>query len=126
MSLGLSKELVTKWLKMYMFAGERAAGKKAARIASYLKSSKHLTHSRRIGINELSAKGAKILDMRTNQRLREAVWDVHLAITITFDLTGAYKIFENHTGKALVRQIQLIPINPPSTPQAPNSPRRSN
>ncbi len=109
-SLDLSKQLVTKWLKTYMFSGQRNSGKKASVVANYLRSSKHLTHGRRIGINELTAKGVKILDMRTDVPLRTAVWDLHLAITQTFARTGAYKIFENHTGKALVRSIQLIPI----------------
>lgn len=111
-SLSLSKDLVTQWLKKYMLAGKRDPGKKAARIANYLKSRKHLTHGRRIGIDELSTKGLVILDMRTDIPLRTAVWDLYLSISLTFAATGAYKIFENHSGKALIRQLIVEPQVP--------------
>ena len=47
--------------------------------------------------------------MKTDVNLQNAVWELHLAITMTFSMTGAYKIFENHDGEALVRQLQIIP-----------------
>lgn len=108
-SLSLSNKLVTKWLKKYMFSGERNAGRKSAQIARYLTSKVQFqSHARRIGIDDLRAKGVKILDMRTNPDLQNAVWELHLAVTLTFSMTGAYKIFENHDGEALVRQLQVI------------------
>lgn len=108
-SLALSNKLVTKWLKRYMFSGEKNAGRKAAQIARYLTSKVQFqSHARRIGIEDLQGKGVKILDLRTQSKLQNAVWELHLAITLTFNMTGAYKIFENHEGEALVRQLQLI------------------
>lgn len=105
-SLSLSNKLVTKWLKKYMFAGTSRAGNKAARIATYLNSKVQFqSHARRIGMEDLVTRGAKILDLRTQPALQNAIWELHLAIVQTFDLTTAYKIFENHNGEAMVKQI---------------------
>lgn len=108
-SLALSNKLVTEWLKKYMFSTERNKGRKAALVARYLTSKVQFqSHARRIGIDDLQAKGVKILDMRTQPDLQSAVWELHLAITLTFSMTGAYKIFENHSGEALIRQLQIF------------------
>lgn len=132
-SLSLSKTLVTKWLKRYMFYGDRRAGAKAARIAGYLTSKVQFkSHARKVGIDDLVSKGAIILDMRTDPALQTAVWDVYQALQFTFAMTGAYKVFENHNGEALIRQIIVQPSLPvtPSTaspspnPISPASPRK--
>ena len=122
-SLDLSEKLVGTWLKKYMFSGQRpaTAGRKAATVARYLSSRTHLTHSRRIGIQELQGKGLDILDMNTQPALKEAVWDLNLAISITFASSGAYKLFENHKGDALIRAVQLIPF-PSRQPAGPPQP----
>jgi hypothetical protein len=46
---------------------------------------------------------------------------VHHAISLTFDGTGAYKIFENSRGNALLRlvQVQAIQVVPGQVPQPP-------
>lgn len=106
-SLDLSYQLVKKWLKEYMFDGQTQPGRKAATVANYLRSRDHLTHGRRIGIDELSAKGVKILDMRSDQDLRNTVWDLHLTIMQTFANTLAYKIFENNNDEALIRAVRI-------------------
>lgn len=111
-SLSLSNKLVTKWLKKYMFAGQARSGVKAARIAKYLTSKIHFqSHARRIGVDDLQSRGVKILDLRTQEELQNRIWELHLAITLTFSMTSAYKIFENHSGEALVRQLQLVQRN---------------
>lgn len=130
-SLSLSKKLVTKWLKKYMFTRDPRGGAKAARIAGYLTSRVQFqSHSRKVGIEDLISRGAKILDMRTDTLLQTAVWDVYLSMQITFSMTGAYKIFENHRNEALIRSLilpqQIITQAPQPipTPSPSSSPTR--
>lgn len=129
-SLSLSKKLVTKWVKKYMFAKDSRSGTKAARIAGYLTSKVQFqSHARKVGIENLIAKGAKVLDMRTDVTLQTAVWDVYLSMQITFSMTGAYKIFENHKGEALIRALILpqqmtVQMPQPVSPNFPSSPAR--
>lgn len=107
-SLSLSNKLVSAWLKKYMFAGKPTPGLKASRISKYLTSKKNFqSHARKIGIDELINKGASVVDLRLPQhrQLKDAIWDIHIAVTLTFSMTNAYKIFENHNGEALIRQI---------------------
>ena len=106
--LALSKELVLKWLAQYMFAGEPDAGEKAERIAAYLASHNNFrSHGRRVGMADLQPLGVKILDMRTEPALHEAVRDLYTAISLTFANTGAYKIVENSNNEALIGMLQI-------------------
>lgn len=115
--LALSEELVSEWLKRYMFAGERGAGQKARRIARHLNNHNHFrTHSRYVGITELTSLGVKVFDMRTWPELQEAVHDVYTALMLTFDSTGACKIFENSHGEAQVVSVQVTPPAQPGPP----------
>ncbi len=117
-SLNLSNKLVSKWLKKYMFSGDPRATAKASRIAKYLTSKAQFqSHARRISIDDLQSKRVKVLDLRTDTMLQNTVWELYIAISLTFGMTGAYKIFENHNGDAIIRQLQLIA--PPQTNPSP-------
>ena len=125
--LALAEELVSKWLERYMFAGDPQAKEKAERIAEYLADHNNFrSHARRVGIADLQALGANILDMRTEPVLHDAIRDLYTAISLTLSNTGAYKIVENSNGEALIGMtlninIQLQPRQePPAT--APASP----
>jgi hypothetical protein len=48
------------------------------------------------------------LDLRTDPLLQNAVWELHTSINLTFEMTGAFKIFENHNNEALIRSLQLL------------------
>ena len=129
--LALAKELVSKWLEQYMFAGNPKAKQKAEHIAEYLATHSNFhTHERRIGLDDLQSLDANILDMRTEPDLHEAVRDLYTAIMLTLANTGAYKIVENSKGEALigmlninVQQQQPLQGPPPTTsPVAPPSP----
>src|SRR5260370_22570328 len=91
--LALAEELVSKWLEQYMFAGDPQAQHKAKQIAEYLADhNKFRSHGRRVGMDDLKALGANILDMRTESKLHNAVRELYTAITLTFSKTAAYKI----------------------------------
>jgi hypothetical protein len=106
--LKLAKELVTKWLQCYMFAGDPDATTKAQRIANYLADHNAFhSHERRVGIADLQGLEVNILDMRTVKDLHEAIRDLHIAIMQTFMGTMAYKIVENGQHEALIGMVQV-------------------
>ena len=117
--LDLAQRLVADWLTMYMFAGEADAREHAEAIAKWLASDENfLSHGRRIGIEELQAQGLKIVDLRTDAVLREAIREVYLTLMHTFVGTGAYKLFENSEGASLALSIVVQAISPqPPAPQ---------
>jgi hypothetical protein len=133
--LTLAEELVSKWLKQYMFAGDPQAEIKAEKIAGYLANHNEFrSHSRRIGMADLQGRGASVLDMRTEPKLHDAVRDLYTAITLTFSHTGAFRIVENSDGEALIGLLNVnvqqrpsqefastdvsaaLPIEPPPVP----------
>ena len=106
--LALAEELVSRWLERYMFAGDPEASSKARQIAEHLAShNKFHSHGRRIGMADLQALGANVLDMRTEPELHNAVRDLYTAIMLTFAHTGAYKIVENSNGEAVIGMFNI-------------------
>jgi hypothetical protein len=101
--LKLGEERVAEWLTRYMFAGRADAQQKATELAAYLNDhTLFRSHSRRVGIEDLQRHEANVLDMRTQPELHEAVRDLFAAIRLTFERSGAYKLFENHQSEALI------------------------
>lgn len=70
-------------------------------------------HGRHIGIEEAkSIFGDKIIELESDQRLQDAVLTVHHCAIITMQSTGAYKMIENHKGRAFmqVAKMALVPV----------------
>ncbi len=111
----LSRELVKSWLEKYMFRNDENRTEKATAISAYLaKSQAHLSHGRRIGIEQLDTFGFNILDTRTVPELRSAIWDLYLSIMLTFDNSSAFKITENGHGRALIRHLVIQQVQIPA------------
>ena len=122
----LSHRLVEQWLKNYMFNGEADADKLASDAATYLGDSNiHLSHGRRIGIDQLRALHFKITDLRNDPELRTAVWNLYHAISWTLQDTLAIKIIESCHNTAYIRSVvvQKVPfmLNPAPQPNQPGS-----
>lgn len=110
----LSRELVESWLKHYMFRDREDSAYLAKRGTDYLADYKrHLSHGRRIGIQEMSELGFVVRDLRQTPDLRTAVWNLYLAISVTFDGTAAFKVIENGHGAAYIRSIILRSVQVP-------------
>ena len=106
--IALSEELVSKWLARYMFRGDKNGQKKARKIARYLADDKNFrSHGRRIGRDELRHLGVKVLNTRNRPALYQAIQELYVALLVTFGGTGAYKLFENSEGAALIKVVQL-------------------
>lgn len=117
-AINLSKELVKEWLIKYMFQDKPNKGRIAGNIARYLSNHNNFkSHAKRIGLPELrevkALKPIKAIDIREDSELQNRVWGLYHAISLTFQMTGAYKIFENTSGRALIRLIQTVQISGP-------------
>ncbi len=126
--LKLAHDLVAEWLEKYMFAADPNGKTKAETISSFFADShQHLSHGRSIDMVQAKDLGLAVLDMSTDPELNGRVWDLYLAISITFDNTPAVKIVENDLGDCVVllgRQMEipvaaLQPTPPGSGPQHP-------
>jgi len=115
-ALKLSEELVSEWLERYMLAGQTGAKARATDIAKKLCDHKtHKTHGRHIQREQAKALGLVVEDLETDQAFQDLVLSVFHASTHTFGV-GVYKIIENHSGKAFIKQlqrmVQTIPVPP--------------
>ncbi len=128
--IALAEQLVSTWLASYMFQGEQGATQHAQQVAHKLNDHKHWrSHNRRIDLAWLTdpANGVKVIDLASNPDLEGAVRALFLAVKITLDLTGAFKIVENAQGNSLIGmsvQITVMPSNQPpaQTPMQPSAP----
>ncbi len=114
-----SKTLVSQWLEEYKFSDwtihknsktvvtdeERKA--KANEIADQLcEHSRWLTHGRSLGIKELTDMGLEINDYRTNPDLNDAISRYFILLTMTFDQTSIYKIYETPSSQVIKQNVQ--------------------
>lgn len=122
-AIDLSKVLVRTWLQSYMLQGDPEAEQKADAVVNYLGNHNNFkSHARRVDIKELSNLGAglKIADLGAPTAptgLLTAVTDAYLAIDITFQMTGAYKIVEHYSGNAFIQSEVLIGLPVVQAPQ---------
>lgn len=119
-AIELSKELVERWLKDYMFKGDPNSKEKASKIAKELSEHKtHKSHGRHIGIKKAEEIGLKVKKLEDDQRLQDLVLSVFHVASITFDNTLAVKIIENHEGRAFIKSLSPPPLAPVKFPPAP-------
>jgi hypothetical protein len=101
---------------------KRKVSRKASKIAKWLNShATHKSHGRRISMADLQNAGVKVLDMKTDPKLHELVWDVQYALDHTFNGTGAIKIVEAANGRCIIRvlSVQQVVAQQPKPKQAP-------
>jgi hypothetical protein len=120
----LALELSRTWLQNYMFAKMDDADQKAAHLSGFLANSDdHLSHGRRLGYDELFTNGMTVKQMRLVPNFRIAVQKLYHAISWTFEQTAAYKIIENASGDAFIRNVVVkeiqVPMMMPSGLQRP-------
>lgn len=108
----LATELVSKWLKQYMFKDDQGATKKARRIADRLADhSIFKSHARHIDVDDAIKLGLNVTPLENDHKLQDLVLSVFHATTIVLQ-TGAMKIIENHNGKAFIKTQPPIPTPP--------------
>ncbi len=123
-AIELSKRYVEEWLKTWMFRRNPRRNDLARQVVEYLGNHNEFkTHGARVGVQELRSHGVKVEIINDDQELCERVLMVFYALQFTFGSTGAYKIFENSRGGALIRMVQVMSVRVPAQQgQAPQPP----
>lgn len=107
----LSKELVSTWLKKYMFNGEKNVGRKIQRAVKYLSDyDKHLMHSRPLPIEKLTEFELKI--EIADDTLQDLLWEAYILLNGFFNVSPFVKLYESTHGVSWGKQVQQIYIAP--------------
>ncbi len=109
-SIQWSNAFVKDQLQTVMFAGEKDGIEKANQIVKILTDYRgNKTHDRHIHLEECEEMGLKVeaLEQDGNQTLQDLVLTVHHCYMHTLMNTAAYKIIENHTGTAFIKQVNI-------------------
>ncbi len=122
-SIEMQTEMVTNLLSTGMFNNETNPQEKSLKVVKQLTNYKELkSHSRPLSPDRCRNMGLNIQLLEDDRDLREAVLSVHHACILTLSKTGAYKIIENHTGKAYIPIIQQVNIPTQGNVQQPQKP----
>jgi len=114
-AIDLSRELVSKWLGLYMFSEKSNSKEEANRVATMLANhSLFKSHGRHINREQAKEIGLCIEDLETDQKLQDLVLSVFHSTTHTLEATSAVKIIENHEGRAFIKMLQqvAVPLRP--------------
>jgi hypothetical protein len=115
-----STELVTDWLRRNMFNGDSLGNEKIAEIVrEIIDHSVTYAHNRHLSATKCEEMGLRIRHLEDEQQLQDKVLSVHHIYFHTLSSTPAFKIIENHNGKAFILQAQqmIVPQGGPP-PQA--------
>ncbi len=104
-----SHEMAKRFLETNMFKGVKGKEDKIKQIISKLTDKKNAKpRGRHIGLEEAKEIfGDKIVLLEADQRLQDAVLTVHHAAIITLQATPAFKMIENHTGRAFIQAVKM-------------------
>ena len=103
-SIEMTNEMVTEWLRTGMFENEKDASEKSEKVVAQLTDYKRLmSHSRPLPPKRCKEIGLNVHYLEDDKDLQDAVLSVHHACIHTLSGTAAYKIIENHAGKAYIQ-----------------------
>lgn len=107
----LSKELISTWLKKYMFQGEKNVDRKIGKAVKYFSDyDKHLMHSRPLSLEKLTELGLKI--ELADDTLQDLLWEAYILLNGFFNVSSFVKLYENAHGVSWGKHIQQIFIGP--------------
>jgi hypothetical protein len=107
-----SSELVTTWLLRNMLDDDADKNEKIKRIVTeIIDHSISYAHNRHLSSKKCESIGLRIKHLESDQELQDKVLSVHHIYFQTLSSTPAFKIIENHVGKAFILQAQqmLVP-----------------
>jgi len=104
-----SNELVSSWLARNMLKDDPEKEKKIQSILTELADhSVSYAHNRHLSAKKCKDIGLVIRDLEDDQVLQERVLSIHHIYSHTLSSTPAFKIIENHNGKAYIQQAQHV------------------
>lgn len=110
-ALEWSNEMVREWLLTGMFAGRRTK-RKVARVEMIVQDlSDHAlskSHARHLSYERCREIGLQVRRLEESQDLQDAVLSLHHACIHTLGSTAAFKLIENHEGRAFIQQARQV------------------
>lgn len=104
-----ANEMVTEWLQTGMFENPENDVNKDNKIQKIIDNlTDHAiskSHDRHLSYKQCEEIGLEVLLLEDEQNLQEAVLSVHHACIHTLSETAAFKIIENHDGKAFIQTV---------------------
>ena len=101
----LSKELVSDWLKEYMFENKKGTSIKIKNAVNYFSDyDKHLLHSRPLSLKKLQKFGLNI--ELADDKLQELFWEAYILLNGFFNNSTFVKLFETTNGVSWGKQFQ--------------------
>ena len=113
-AIALADEMVTQWLQTGMFEdleSEEQESKSKVVVGELSDHALSKSHARHLSFKRCEEIGLEVHRLEDYPELREAVLSVHHACIHTLTATQAYKIIENHRGKASIYQASPVPPN---------------
>ena len=104
-AIELSDELVGKWLRQYMFAGENSS-ETANTIRRILRrlNSNNKSHGRHYSFDFCKNLGMKVEALEDDPELHDLVKSIHHVFEITLNHFPVTKLIQNHRGEAYISQ----------------------
>ena len=103
--------MVIEWLRTGMFAElkEEVKQQKSEEIVDKLADhALSKTHERHLSADYCKEIGLKVYALEDDRKLQDAVLSVHHACIHTLGATSAFKIIENHSGKAFIQMAHQV------------------
>ncbi|MEI2760728.1 hypothetical protein [Methanothrix soehngenii] len=101
--------MVKEWLLSGMLTGVDNAEDKANIIIEELGNhSLNKSHARHLSAEKCNAIGLKITKLEDDPKIQDAVLSIHHTCIHTLTSTNAFKIIENHNGKAFIQSEQQV------------------
>ena len=105
-----ARQMVARWMQMYMLNGRDDAETTANRIANELTNFNKLGyHARPIDFRQARELGIRVTSLEDDDVLQDRVLSVFHATYLTFNGTPTRKIIENHRGRGWLRDEQPTP-----------------
>lgn len=108
-----ANEMVTEWLKTGMFGGPDAEAQLetiANIVANLTDHALSKSHVRHLSLDTCKEIGLKVCRLEDDQPLQDAVLSVHHACIHTLGAKPAFKIIENHEGRAFIQIAQQVAV----------------
>ncbi len=106
----LSKDLVSEWLKKYMFKGEKVDKKIKKAVTYFSDYDTHLMHSRPLPMDKLTAFGLKI--ELADDTLQDLLWESYILLNGFFNISPFVKLYESVHGVSWGKQFQQVFVGP--------------
>jgi hypothetical protein len=108
-AIAWSEQMVKLWLADGMLRGKKNKRVRIDRIWKELGDhALTLSHARHLSFDKCKEIGLEVTSLENNPDLQDAVLSVHHACIHTLSGTSAFKIIENHAGKAFIQIAQQV------------------